>query len=686
MIITSSTTTSATTSTSTCKLTSTPKRNRSATTTTAPLNPSKSARTLSTRSSNAPLPTRSTPSGATKKMSISTKTNKPALKKSSSMSTSSTDCHHHHNHNRSPQQQQQQQQKRLGADVELERMQALLEKSRQEKRALSQQMDGQEAAWERLVSAKESYAVRVQEKDDEIVRLKRLLDSSSQATHELAKITSERDAAVSRASMSEAMEKQHSKVIERLDLRVRSLQQQLETQQQGHEAQQRDHAAQMDQIRKQLTERDEAAAIVERECSEIRRDHVKTIQAFEATIEQRAREHTTAMTNKDAHIAKLQTMVNDLMYPSTASPVVEDDSTRRRLEAQLELTTSELDKERELIKSQTLEISHLKDEIKRLHRASVCSSSDFYQLRAELEYEIEDKRRIMEEANAALEVQTRLEEENERIKLTNEKTQRDLADVLRKLATTEKERGSADLLAKYSQLEAENERLSLQQRQTEHECMRLMDELLAIEKVESGATQEANDDRMYQREIEQLKLQVNREVKKYQDLEQSKEAKIHKLYKELSDLESLVENKVFNETELEEAIECEKRKVRMLEGRLREEEEKNRRLPIHAPLSPTSPQYSLFNRQHHQQKRSSTGSFSLMTSTSMDTVSDHGNLLESAYCEICDEYGHEVMTCSAYKQNTVMDVYGSRSSYYCVNCDVFDTHPTEDCPNQDETF
>ncbi|EPB81853.1 hypothetical protein HMPREF1544_11402 [Mucor circinelloides 1006PhL] len=685
MIITSSTTTSATTLTSTCKLTSTPKRNRSATTTTAPLNPSKSARTLSTRSSNAPLPTRSTPSGATKKMSTSTKTNKPALKKSSSMSTSSTDCHHHH---RSPhqQQQQQQQQKRLGADVELERMQALLEKSRQEKRALSQQMDGQEAAWERLVSAKESYAVRVQEKDDEIVRLKRLLDSSSQATHELAKITSERDAAVSRASMSEAMEKQHSKVIERLDLRVRSLQKQLETQQQRHEAQQRDHAAQMDQIRKQLTERDEAAAIVERECSELRRDHVKMIEAFEATIEQRTREHTTAMTNKDAHIAKLQMMVNDLMYPSTASPVVEDDSTRHRLEAQLELTTSELDKERELIKSQTLEISHLKDEIKRLHRVSVCSSSDFYQLRAELEHEIEDKRRIMEEADAALEVQTRLEEENERIKLTNEKTQRDLADVLRKLATSEKERGSADLLAKYSQLEAENERLSLQQRQTEHECMRLMDELLAIEKVESGATQEVNDDRMYQREIEQLKLQVNREVKKYQDLEQSKEAKIHKLYKELSDLESLVENKVFNETELEEAIECEKRKVRMLEGRLREEEEKNRRLPIHAPLSPTSPQYSLFNRQHHQQKRSSTGSFSLMTSTSMDTVSDHGNLLESAYCEICDEYGHEVMTCSAYKQNTVMDDYGSRSSYYCVNCDVFDTHPTEDCPNQDETF
>ncbi|GAN02358.1 hypothetical protein MAM1_0021c01801 [Mucor ambiguus] len=701
MIVTSSTTTSTSTTTTTNatsrSTSSTPKRHRSATTTVAPLNSSKSARTLpTTRSSKAPLPTRSTPSGATKKMSTSTRTNKPALKKSSSMSTSSTDCHHHHHRSSQQQQQQQQeqQQKRLSADVELERMHALLEKSRQEKRALSQQMDSQEAAWERLVSAKESYAVRVQEKDDEIARLKRLLDNSSQATHELAKMTSERDAALSRASMSEAMEKQHSKVIERLDLRVRTLQQQLEAQQQHHEAVQRDHAAQMDQVRKQLTERDEAAALVERECSELRLGHVKTIRAFETTIEQREREYTTTVANKDTHIDKLQLMINDLMYPSTASPIAEDDSTRRRLEAQLELTTSELDKERKLIKAQILEISHLKDEIKRLHRVSVCSSSEFYQLRSELEHEIEDKRRIMEEANAALEVQARLEEENERIKLTNEKTQRDLADVLRKLATTEKERGSADLLAKCSQLEAETERLMSEKKQTEHECMRLMDELLAIEKVESSATQDVpDDDKMYRREIEQLKLQVNREVRKYQDLEQSKEAKIHKLYKELSDLESLVENKVFNETELEEAIESEKRKVRMLEGRLREEEEKNRRLPIHAPLSPTSPQYSLFNRQHyhhHQQKRSSTGSFSLMTSTSMDTVSDHGNLLESVYCEICEEYGHEVMACNAYKQKTILDEgddhYDSQSSYYCVNCDVFDTHPTEECPNQDETF
>ncbi|KAL9544979.1 hypothetical protein MBANPS3_007357 [Mucor bainieri] len=729
MIVTSSTTTTTTSSSTTASASSTtnnnnngstPKRYRSATTTTAtPLNPSKSARTLpTTRASKAPLPTRSTPSGATKKMSTSTKTNKPALKKSSSMSTSSTDCHHHHHRSLQQQQQQQQQhqhqqqqqqQKRLSADVELERMQALLEKSRQEKRALSQQMDGQEAAWERLVSAKESYAVRVQEKDDEIARLKRLLDSSSQATHELAKMTGERDAALSRASMSEAMEKQHSKVIERLDLRVRTLQQQLETQQQQHEAAQRDHAAQMEQIRRQLTERDEAAAMVERECSELCQGHVKTIHAFETTIAQREQEYTAAVAHKDAHIAKLQLMVNDLMYPSTASPIVEDDdSTRHRLETQLELTTSELDKEREMIKAQTLEISHLKDEIKRLHRVSVCSSSDFYQLRAELEHEIDDKRRIMEEANAALEVQARLEDENERIKLTNEKTQRDLADVLRKLATTEKERGAADLLATCSRLEADNERLALEKKQTEHECMRLMDELLAIEKVEEAASassshhhhqqQQQHDSKMYQREIEQLRLQVNREVRKYQDLEQSKEAKIHKLYKELSDLESLVENKVFNETELEEAIECEKRKVRLLEGRLREEEEKNRRLPVHAPLSPTSPQYSLFNRHHNQQqqqqqqqKRSSTGSFSLMTSTSMDTVSDHGNLLESVYCEICEEYGHDVMTCNAYRQKTILDDddddhYDSRSSYYCVNCDVFDTHPTEECPNQDETF
>ncbi|KAI9365263.1 hypothetical protein BD770DRAFT_378149 [Pilaira anomala] len=192
--------------------------------------------------------------------------------------------------------------------------------------------------------------------------------------------------------------------------------------------------------------------------------------------------------------------------------------------------------------------------------------------------------------------------------------------------------------------------------------MRLMDELLSIEKTNENRQDQEGDESKYKREIEQLKLQVLRENKRYQDLENSKQAKLEQLSKELTDLEFLVENKVFNETELEETLENEKKKVRLLEIKLKEEEEKNnhqhKRILLHnqPPMSPTSPQYSSIFQVNKKRSSSATASsFTLMTSSSLDTVSDHGsNLLESAYCEICEEYGHDVMTCNAFAQ---MDEY-----------------------------
>lgn len=600
-------------SSSSSRTTTTPKKNRSMTTNSNNIKPSKSARTISSTisSSTRPLPTRSSPF-ETKKPT--TKTSKPPMKKSSSLSSSTVFSHDTCQHHRSTPPKRSTRANTLPnkhpADEELKRIQTLLEQSREEQRALAQQMDGKEAAWEKLVSVKESYAIRVQEKDNEIMRLKRLLEQSQPSHDQLVKITGERDAALSRASMSEAMEKQHSKVISRLDTRVHDLQHKLDEQTLQHTAQIRDHVAQMEQLRKQLTEREQAVATIERECGELRKTHMETVRAFERSMHQLQQQHESEQMQKDAHIARLEQTVHDFqqIYPTTPiTPTMDDDenSPRRRLEAQLELTTQELDRERQVIKTQALDIEQLKNEIKRLHRASVCSSSQFYSLRTELETEIEDKRRIMEEANAAIESQALMEDENERLKLTLEKTQHDLADVLKKLAKQPPD----DLASTCRSLEMENERLQTLQRQTEHECLRLMDELLAIEK--AAQQDESAPVYEYRRQIEQLTLQVAREAKRYQDLERANQAKIDKLTKEVADLESLVENKVFNETELEEAIECEKRKVRMLELRLQDK--------------PLSPPY---------QKRSR-----------------HNTVLGSDYCEICEEYGHDVMTCNAYNKS-----------------------------------
>lgn len=704
--------------------TTSPKRNRSATTNntttntstnTATLVPSKSARTLSSKSSNTnqPLPTRSSPSSAiinntlNKKPSAivaplsatkSTATPTQKLKRSSSLSTAKTtvatyetnECNHRHHHERSLLQQKRLLKSSVSTKTpsstttrsgeqedELRRVSALLEKSRQEKEKLSQQMDGQEAAWERLVSAKESYALRVQEKDDEIMRLKRVIEESSQTNELFAKITAERDSTIARAIMSEAMEKQHVKVIERLDLRIKTLQMEKEQVGLKHETKLRDYAAQIDQLRKQLVERDEATEAIERECSELRKVNVDNLRAYEHALDQLKQQHALEVSKKDTQIERLQLMVSDFTIASPTTPIVDD--TRQRLEHQLELSTKELDKERALIKTLSTDIIQLKDEIKRLHRVSVSSSSQFYSIRNELELEIEDKKRIMEEANAALETQSRIEEENERIKMTHDKTQRDLADVLKKLALMEKRSSLSHLsgttmvngnqggeeereevtglLKRIGELETENEHVVESLKHSEQECMRLMDELLAAEKVKeqevsNNSNKGEGDVHYYKREIEQLKLQLGRESKRYQDLELSKQLKIDQLNKELSDLESLIENKVFMETELEEALENEKQKVRLLETKLKEGGGGE---GITLPMSPTSPHYSSIF-QAGGRKRSSnataTSSLTIMTSSSLDTVSDHGhNLLgESIYCEICEEYGHEVMTCNAFVQ------------------------------------
>lgn len=667
--------------------------------TTTTILPSKSARTVSSKSNNKPLPTRSSPSSVIKSandksshkstLTIINKTSKstvaPAisatreLKKSSSLSTATTlsstkatatttidnatGCLHHHA--RSPNAATKRlmrssvSTKTTRSEVdELKRVSALLELSRKEQKALTDQIDDKEAAWGRLLSAKESYAVRVQEKDDEIMRLKKECQQAQLANDQLSKLTSEKESALSRASMSEAMEKQHVKVIERLDLRVRSLQEENAQLVSNHENKLRDNAAQIDQLRKQLAERDGVISSIERECAEVRKINVNNQRAFESSLAKSKYEHEKSIATKDAQIHKLEYLVNDLsncMATSPVSPVVDD--TKRRLEAQLELSTKELDKERDLIKTLSMDVDQLKDEIKRLHRISASSNLQFYTLREELENEIKDKSRIMEERNAALETQSRLEEENERIRLTHDKTQRDLTDVLKKLAHIDKQSTVDDesLAQKNRELEQENERLFESQKQTEHECMRLMDELLAIEKVENNQEEEEGDEKLYRREIEQLKLQVVREARRYDDLEKSKRSKVEQLSKELSDLESLVEKKVFDETELEEAIENEKRKVRLLENKLREEEERNyqqskRMMHNPPPMSPTSPQYSsVFHMNKKRSSSATASSFTLMTSSSLDTVSDHGsNLLESVYCEICEEYGHEVITCNAF--------------------------------------
>ncbi|KAI9475792.1 MAG: hypothetical protein EXX96DRAFT_486417 [Benjaminiella poitrasii] len=415
-----------------------------------------------------------------------------------------------------------------------------------------------DVAWQRLLSLKESYAVQLQEKQTEMARLQRTLEDCAQTTEQVTKVTAERDAALNRARMSEAMERQHAKRIERLEQRIRRLQQDMTDVHQRLDDQGRDDGAVIDQLRKQLAQRDEMMGVIERESSQVQQDHRQTIDTYETTLATLQAQHVVLEEQQQARIAQLEQTLCQLTDRLSRQPL-DVNVAAQRLEAQLEISTLEIDRDRQKIQAQALTIERLQQELQRLHARAAEADVQLGVLRHELQTELDDKRRVMNDANAALEAQIRCEEEIDRL------------------------------------------RLSLDARSA----------------VSLPSCESATQVRLLQREV--------------------------------VDLESRLQHKVLRVPELEEAVRVERQKVALLEARL----ERSQGNKVEMPVSPVSP---------HRPSVSST----------------------NEYCEICEEYGHEVMTCKALSMMEYLDK--SSVNCYCVNCDQFDTHPTEECPNRDEMF
>ncbi|KAF7723146.1 hypothetical protein EC973_002328 [Apophysomyces ossiformis] len=569
---------------------------------------------------------------------------------------------------------------------ELQRMHALLEQSRKEKEILSEQMDGKEAAWERLVSAKESYALRVKELNDTITRLQNNLDNAEEKIGTLEKVLAEKDETIARTAIGDVVEKQYIQRIEKLDNLVRELQAAADEMTESHEVKLREHAAQIEQLRRELTQRDRLTDALERECEDLRKASMDTIRAYETSMLETAQQKDQVIQGKQNQIDRLQHELEDLrscdVTPRFHDAEYDDgeyNHSQRRLEEQLELTTQELDRERLQIKHMSSEIDQLREEVKRVHLAHASAEKRFCALQCELEQEIRDKRRIMEEANAATEALAKAEDENEQLKLAKATGERKLAEALKKASMLERKSSKdgrqqdehADCVRSKRALEAEHEELRQSHNRLEQECMRLMDELLALEnaQINEDHGEPRNEDCALQRQIDRLKQELVRQQQKYADLELSKRTKVNQLNKELADLEALMETKIFGAEELEESLQAERRRVKHLEKELADQNRIGHRYSM--PMTPVS-----------------VSSFSQYIDSSMDG-DHHGSDEDDVYCEICEVYGHDVIGCTALmtmNQQDLKEPISEQSMPYCVNCDVFGVHSTEDCPNQDETY
>lgn len=303
-----------------------------------------------------------------------------------------------------------------------------LEQIRQEKQRLSDEMNGKEAIWERLVTAKESYALQVQDMQLEITRLQDALNVAQQ-----------QQAQSQQVSPHSTLEMQYTRRIEKLEGLVQQWQQDAQASHQQLQQQQRDHAAQIEQLRQNLTDRDQATADMERNYEATQRANTEAcVQHYESTLALWTSDRDQLLANKDAEIAHLTQLI-DTLKPTNASPTeINDDddgntdtamihaSSRRRLEQQLELTTQALADLQHQHQTTLHETEQLRHQVAHQRTEAQAADQRNRQLLSDLAQEISHRRVVMEERDAGLQCQQRIEDERRDLVNTNTRLEHQL--------------------------------------------------------------------------------------------------------------------------------------------------------------------------------------------------------------------------------------------------------------------
>ncbi|GAN05071.1 hypothetical protein MAM1_0081c04540 [Mucor ambiguus] len=544
----------------------------------------------------------------------------------------------------------------------------MLEKTQRERDQLLVQMKSKETAWERLVSSKESLSLQVQEGESQCQRLSRELEQARLTVEQLQHNLAERDASLAKNQRDEEKQSQDQRRIERLENLVRELQNQLQATKDEQLRLNREHAGTVEQVRKEVSASEAITASLEKECEELRRAGLEAIHAYEESVIQLKQEHEFDLQQKDQHIQQLDYTIADLKYKqstlfddderdietrlnemnrshanagTTETGATTDEADQRhRLEEQLELAMTELDNERLTIVNMGHEVDQLKLELSQARQQTLSVEQKFENLQADFERELADKKRLIEEADNAFEAQAKAEDEHYQMKLS-------------KMA-----------------LEKENTELVESNKQLEQDFNNLMDEMLALEKqdlkrplsnTEGGGLATTQSIHGSDKELQEKIYQLEKENETHRHSLSAEKNQVNQLSKDLAELESLVESRVFSEADLEEKLEAERKKVASLQRELqdlknqsRDEGHKN------FLISPTN-------------TTTTTSPTPPPASTTQSKSKAH---LDEDYCELCDSYGHDVLQCKS-------DLSLGK---YCDNCDDVGDHTTEDCPNQDETF
>lgn len=553
---------------------------------------------------------------------------------------------------------------------EMHQLYDLLQKTQREKDILVEQMQNKDAAFERLVSAKESYALQVEDKDQALVRSQRELASQQTLIDELSETVAGYEQKVAQQVRDDATEEQYVRRVSKLESLVATLQEQAAQTAQSHEQRAREHAGQLDLLRRELDQEKQLCASLEKECDALRKTGLETIHAYEQSVDQIKHDHAHLLDEKEARLRHTQSALDNLKrqlhtfdvdggdiddvdlimatYNDTNGDVNYDDENdsytggddshgdgdglqpgrssassrrhrlssqqqqyntdarswseqRHRLEDQLDLTMTELENERTTMRSLVTELETLREETANLRRRQHGMEIQYAALQQEMTKEIEDKRRLMEEADAAFEAQAKAEDELYQMKIASAAPSADDHDSTSSGNSNDdthlapaKDTSENLLQQQLRELEQQASHYKQQYHAMEQECMRLMDEMLAM--ADDGDKRSSSDS-----VVKSLEQQLKQATHEHEHAMRTKQVELQKMCKELADLESLVETKVFGQGDAEEALEKERNKVKQLERQL-------------AQLSKTPP----------------------------------------PYCEMCDQEGHDLFSCKSRKDGASM--------------------------------
>ncbi|KAG0363894.1 hypothetical protein BG005_003714 [Podila minutissima] len=195
---------------------------------------------------------------------------------------------------------------------------------------------------------------------------------------------------------------------------------------------------------------------------------------------------------------------------------------------------------------------------------------------------------------------------------------------------------------------------------------------------------------------------------RYVDLDRSKAYEIAQLNKELTDLESLIESKIFHEADLEEEVKRKQKQIDRLQQEIRDLKAQLGKAASSVG-SPHQGDYRANSATPQQRNYRSPSAMSVSSMASTPPRRVYNDPAEQPFCEVCEVHGHDLISCTAVfgvnNRQTPRTTYGSSASNtpvpsglplehmeeevdsrpYCENCEEFGQHYTDQCPNESMT-